>query len=138
MKILALDIGDKWIGSAISDALNISAKPFKTISADELINFLQTVIQKFNLKAIVIGYPKTLRGTHSQQTEKIIALTNILKQNFPDKEFVLWDERLTSKQAATFGQEKSKENKLRSHSIAAALILQSYLDYISFKANNEK
>ncbi len=96
MKILALDIGDRWTGMAISDPLGI---------------------------------------LESDQTKKVLELTETLKNLFPAIEWKMWDERLTSKQAATIKSTRTKEDKLRSHAIAAAIFLGSYLEYKRFHEN---
>ena len=135
MKILALDIGDVWTGTALSDALNMFAKPYKTVRAEQLDEFLKNIFKKEKIETVVIGYPKTLRGTESEQTKKVVAHKELLTQQFPDVTWVLWDERLTSKQAAGIKKAKTKEEKQESHSIAAALILTSYLDHLHFIQN---
>jgi len=132
MRILALDIGDRWTGVAISDPLGILPRPYATAKTGELDTFLEKVIAKEHISTIIVGLPTTLRGTESEQTKKIIAMTDELKIKFPAIEWKLWDERFTSKQAATIKQAKTKEDKLRSHAIAAALILSTYLDYRRF------
>jgi len=138
MKILALDIGDRWTGSAISDPLGMFARPYRTVATTELESFLTEVIEQENIKRIVVGHPKTLRGTESEQTKKIKAHKQELEKKFTMVTWELWDERLTSKMAgATPGQrgKKSKADKLRSHSIAAAFILDSYLSYLQNQKN---
>ena len=132
MKILALDIGDRWIGVAISDPLGILPRPYDTTKASDLYDFLEKVITKEHISTIVVGLPTTMRGTESEQTKKIISLTRELEEKFPHIQWKLWDERLTSKQAASIKSAKTKEQKLQSHAIAAALILQTYLDYKRF------
>lgn len=129
MKIVALDVGDRWIGVAISDPLGILARPYTTIKAAELFTFIETVIPKENVSIIVVGLPTTLRGTHSEQTKKIIAITEELEKMFTVIEWKLWDERFSSQQAAKIKSIKTKEDKLRSHALAAALILSSYLEF---------
>ncbi len=135
MKILALDMGDKWVGSAISDPLLMFARPYKTIKAHELNSFLEETLKKEIISTIVIGYPKTLRGTESQQTIKIKLQKEELEKKFPTIKWQLWDERLTSKMASKIKKEKTKEDKLKSHSIAAALILETYLSYLQIQKN---
>ena len=134
-KILALDIGDQWTGTALSDSLGLTAQPYETIPTTQLKTFITKIIQKENLKDIVIGYPITLRGTESLQTKKIVSKKKELEEAFPIVSWHLWDERLTSKQAATIKKAKTKEEKLQSHSIAAAIILQTYLEYLYQQSN---
>jgi putative Holliday junction resolvase len=130
-KILSLDIGDQWVGVAISDKLGLLAKPYDTIILSELENFLKKIIEKEKINIIVIGYPKTMKGTKSEQTKKIIKEKEKLEKIFNQVTFILWDERLSSKRAQQLKQAKTKEEKLKSHSIAAAFILDSYLTYIT-------
>lgn len=144
MKILALDLGDVWIGSAISDALKITCKPLTTVKVGELDSYLRDLLQKEYISVVVVGYPKTVGdGGHSDQTKKIIAEKERLEAEFKECKgavlaWILWDERFSSKRAA--GVQKgipSKEDKMKSHSIAASFILQSYLDHLAFNRPEE-
>lgn len=130
MKIIALDIGDVWTGIAISDALGMLARPYQTVKSNSLESFLALLLKEEQIKTIVVGYPKTLRGTESQQTKKVKMKKEKLEQLFADVSWELWDERLTSKQAEALKKATTAEAKKKSHSIAAALILSSYLDYL--------
>ena len=132
MKILALDIGDRWTGVAISDPLGILPRPYDTCKTADLYTFLEKVIPKEYISTIVVGLPTTMRGTESDQTKKVIAMTQELKAHFSTIEWTMWDERLTSKQAAGIKSTKTKEDKLRSHAIAAAIFLSTYLEYKRF------
>lgn len=133
MKILALDLGDVYTGVAISDSENIIAKPYKTIDSKELNSFIKEIINKENINFIVIGYPKTMQGKISIQTQKVIDLKSDLEKRFPNVSWIFWDERLTSKNAEKLKKNKQKEDKIKLHSIAAALILQSYLEFLRIK-----
>ena len=133
MKILALDMGDRWIGSAMSDPIGMFAWPYKTVDIRIIESFLQETITQEGIKTIVAGVPKTLRDTESDQTRKVKADIEQLQIKFPAISWILWDERWTSQQASKIKRTKTKEDKLYSHSIAAALILGSYLDYIAFQ-----
>lgn len=140
MKILALDLGDVWIGSALSDGLGISCRPYKTVQLSELEKFLETTLSQEPIATVVVGYPKTVgAGTESEQTKKIVMLKEGLEQKFSNVSWVLWDERLSSKRAAEArrGQFKDKEEKMLGHSIAASFILQTYLDYLAFARAND-
>ncbi len=137
MRILALDLGDKWVGTALSDALGITCKPYKTIMLPQLPEFLQATIPLERITTVVIGYPKTFSGGQSDQTRKIVAEKERLEQQFGQVNdvtmtWILWDERLSSKRAQELVQRaRTPEEKQKSHSIAAAFILQTYLDHLA-------
>lgn len=135
MKILSLDLGDVWVGSAISDALGISCRPLQTVKLEELEQFLAKIFLQEPISTVVVGYPKTLgSGGESDQTKKIVQQKEVLEQKFNSVEWVLWDERLSSKRAeeARRGHVKDKKEKQLGHSIAASFILQTYLDHLAF------
>ena len=141
MKILALDLGDKWIGSAISDVLAITCKPYETTTIENIDSFLKNILHEELIDTIVIGLPITTKGTESEQTKKTILFKKSLENKFnlingQKIEWVLWDERFSSKRAnAILNKTKkttSKNNKQKDHNIAAAFILQSYLDNKAF------
>ncbi|MFA6534909.1 MAG: Holliday junction resolvase RuvX [Candidatus Babeliales bacterium] len=141
MKILALDLGDKWVGSAISDPLGITCKPLKTVELDNLKPFLKDTLSTQPISIVVVGYPKTFSGTESDQTKKIVKLKEELELefsnvNFTDIKWILWDERLSSKRALEIQSGKyDPESKRQNHSLAAAFILQNYLDHLAFNKN---
>ena len=72
MRSLALDIGDKTIGIAASDLLNITAQGVKTIrrtSDKEDLRQLGEIINQYDAKILVIGYPKNMNGTEGERCE---------------------------------------------------------------------
>ena len=129
MKIMALDLGDAWVGVALSDPLRFFAKPFKTVAAADLETFLAQALVQEKVSEVVVGYPKTMQGTESDQTRLVVATKEKLEMMYPTIKWVLWDERLTSQQARKMRNPKNKEEKLLQHSIAAAIILESYLPF---------
>jgi putative Holliday junction resolvase len=129
MKSLGLDIGDVWTGIAISDALGMFAHPLTTVKTDDLSSFLEKTLKKENVRYVVVGYPKTLRGTESDQTKKTSSLVQKLEKDFSFVDWVLWDERLTSKYARKQQQGKRRKKKEEVHAVAAAFILTLFLDY---------
>lgn len=133
MKIVALDLGDVWTGSAISDELGITARPYQTVKSTDLIPFLHNLIETEPVDTIIVGYPKTMGGTESEQTKKVVSKKDELKSIFPQITWTLWDERLSSKQASGLKKTKNKDDKIASHSVAAAIILTNYLMYASIK-----
>lgn len=138
MRIASLDLGDVWVGIALSDPLHMLARPYKTVKLPELLPAIQELINKEQVSLIVVGEPTTLRGTASEQTVKIREQLAGLQAQFSTITWHLWDERLTSKQASTIQRASSKEEKQRQHSVAAALILRSYLDHLAWKKNSEE
>jgi len=130
MKMLALDVGDKWTGSAICDPLGIVARPYKTVKTSDLELFLKETIDSENVKKVIVGYPKTMRGTESEQTKKVKHMKEKLEKTFDMVSWELWDERLSSKRAGQLKKVTSKEDKKFSHSVAASFILDSYLTFI--------
>ena len=131
MRFLALDLGDVWTGTAVSDPLKIISTPLKTIKTINLITELKEIINNKNIEKIIIGYPKTMKGNESNQTKKILILKEKIKNNFKDIQIILWDERLSSKRADLLKKSNKKEDKIHKHSIAAALILELYLKFIN-------
>ncbi len=135
-KIMALDLGDQWVGIALTDVSRVFARPYKTVSVQELNSFLAKTIVDEQVDLIVVGYPKTMKGGESEQTRKIVAYKEKLEEAFPNVEFLLWDERLSSQRAQTLATRKTREEKLRSHALAAAFILDSYVTYLQARREN--
>lgn len=131
MKILALDLGDVWTGTALSDGLQILARPYKTVKTDVLEAFLIETFKEERISTVIVGLPQTLRGTESDQTRKTIAYKEKLETQFPKYTWILWDERLSSKQAQQLNIPKDDKQKI--HSLAAALVLETYLMNLQFK-----
>ena len=71
MKILALDIGDVWVGTALSDSLGITCKPYQTVREGDLKQFLLDIIKKENIIKIVVGHPVTMKGEVQHQAKKV-------------------------------------------------------------------
>lgn len=129
MKIIGLDIGDVWVGVAITDALGMFARPYKTFHVKEFDAGIREVFAQEKIDKVIIGYPKTMRGTVSDQTKKVEQEKERLAAMFPELTWILWDERLSSKRANTLRQAKTPEQKKQSHAIAAAFILSSYIEF---------
>ena len=126
-KIAALDLGDAWIGVALSDTLRFFARPYTTIKKAELTAYLNELLKTELIDTIVIGLPKTMKGDLSEQTKKVLSHKEFLAKEFPDITWVLWDERLSSKRAMSLQKIKKVHSKQSEHAIAAAFILDSYL-----------
>ncbi len=130
-RILAIDYGTKRTGLAWTDALRFSVNPLTAVSPDAAFGFIQQNIQEIDL--IVIGMPLDFRGNQTNATESVINFRNRLKNAFPETELVEIDESYTSTEARDYliqlgYKKKDREKKENVDMVAAAIILQRYLD----------
>ena len=141
MRKLALDVGDKTIGVAVSDALNITAQGVTTIERVGIrkdAGKVMDLIKEYDCDTVVIGLPKKLDGTDSIQTEKVYEFRSMLENKMTssgmgDVSIVYQDERLTTAMAEKVLIEADVSRRGRKKVIdkqAAVIILQSYLDFI--------
>lgn len=144
MKVLALDVGDKTIGVAVSDALLITAQGLMTIERVGIRKDAAKVIdlvKEHNCTTIVVGLPKNLNGTDSIQTEKVYEFKTMLENKMrstglSNVNLVYQDERFTTVIAERVLIEADVSRKKRKEVIdkqAAIIILQSYLDGLKNK-----
>lgn len=131
-RILALDLGDVWVGTALSDPLGIVCRPLETVKRKEIIPFLRTSIPQFHIGLVLIGWPAGAHGEDNEQTRKTRTFFDLCQKTFPQVAWELLDEYLTSQLAVGHQQEvknqkRSAESKRQSHSIAAAFLLRDYL-----------
>ena len=139
MKVIGLDVGDKTIGVALSDDLNITAQGLMTINRVGIRKDTSKVIElvkQYDCETIVIGLPLNLDGTDSIQTEKVREFTDLLKNKLRSSgkqkiDVVFQDERFSTVIAENVLIEADLSRKKRKDVIdtqAATVILQSYLD----------
>ncbi len=139
MKIIALDVGDKTIGIALSDDLLITAQGLMTIERVGIrkdTGKVMDLIREYNCDTVVIGLPKNLNGTDSIQTEKVYEFKTMLENKMKssgmkDIGIVYQDERFTTVLAEKVLIEADVSRKKRKDVIdkqAAVLILQGYLE----------
>ena len=139
MRKIALDVGDKTIGVAVSDKLLVTAQGLTTIErvgarkdAGKVLDF----IKEYECDTVVIGLPKKLDGTDSPQTEKVYEFRTMLENKMKSSglghiEIVYQDERFTTVMAEKVLIEADVRRSKRKEVIdkqAAVLILQGYLD----------
>ncbi len=133
MRVMALDVGDKAIGVAVSDALFITAQPRPTIrrrSFKSDIDAIREVVERDEIREIVVGNPLHMSGRQSLQGEKIARFAKALHKVL-DIPIVFWDERLTSFAAEQHLEEMGlnwRKRRAQVDKIAAMIILQNYLD----------
>jgi putative Holliday junction resolvase len=133
-RVLAIDLGTKRTGLAVTDPLKITANPLETIETEKLLTYLQAYCAKEEVEALVLGHPTRLNGQDNEMTPKVLKLKEDLLKIFPNKKIVLIDERFTSKMAMqtmiAMGSKKKdrKEKAGNLDKVSAAIILQSYLE----------
>ena len=133
MRILALDVGEKRIGVALSDPTGLLATPLTTIERkgqDSDIDAALRLATEHEVGEIVVGLPLSMSGRRGPQAGRVDAFVRALAER-TDIPLKSVDERLSSVQAERMLRESGIEpskNKARIDSAAAAIILQSYLD----------
>jgi putative Holliday junction resolvase len=143
-RILSIDYGQKRVGFAVTDELQICAQALETVHVSQAFNFLKNYIEREKVDTIVVGEPKTMNNTNSDAERFIEPFVNRLKKELKDIEIVRFDERFTSKMAFQTlidagVSKKTRTNKALLDKISATIILQSYLEYCSrFKVQGSK
>ena len=135
MRILALDHGTKRIGVAVSDETKTIAQPLEYIPAEPFVDFLarlKKLLVEKEISLVLIGLPRNMDGSYGPAAEKVQTFVGVLRSaiTVPIK---MWDERLTSAQANRVliqGGVRRDKRKEKVDKMAAAILLQSYLDGI--------
>jgi putative holliday junction resolvase len=130
-KILAIDLGTKRVGLAVSDPLKIIASPLSIIpftNMDSLVSRLLVILAENSVEKTIIGFPIREDGTEGAGCIASKKLEDKLRENGIDT--VLWDERYSSKIAGYYLREcgiKSRDSKDKLDSLSACVLLDSYL-----------
>ncbi len=133
MRILALDVGDRRIGLAISDEKGWTAQALETLVRKDLrqdLLHLTELIRSRGVTEVVVGLPRHLDGHLGPQAQKVLTFVESLKTQM-SVPVLMWDERLTSREAErTLIEAHVSRSKRKTvvDQMAAVLILQSYLD----------
>ncbi len=133
MRTLGIDLGEKRIGLALSDPLGVIASPlevFEFAGQEEALKHIAAVVRQKGVEEIVVGLPLMMNGTCGPKAEEAKEFAAAL-QNRVEAPVVCWDERLTTTQAQRAlleGDVSRAGRKMRVDMVAAALLLQSYLD----------
>jgi putative Holliday junction resolvase len=132
MRKIGLDVGDKRIGVAVSDALGLTAQGINTIDRKGSVEALKKIIAEYEVDSIIVGIPKMLNGTIGIQGEKVMEFINELKKAI-SLPVTLWDERLSTlaaERALLEANVRRKKRKSLRDKVSAIVILQNYLDSI--------
>lgn len=132
-RIMALDVGESTLGIALSDPLGLTAQPLTTIrrvGPRKDLKALSELINRHEVDKIVVGLPLRLQGDAGPAAMETMSFVQRLEKSLVVP-IVTWDERLTTVQAERALLEADVSRRRRKQiidSVAAALILQSYLD----------
>jgi len=129
-RILGLDVGDRRIGLAISTPEGGLAVPLRVLERrrdDSDIEAIAALARAEQVETLVVGHPLSMDGSAGPQARRVEAFARLLAKatGLP---FTLWDERLSSVQAERAVRPLRGRRRAPSDDLAAAIILQSYLD----------
>jgi putative holliday junction resolvase len=137
MRVLALDVGERRVGIAISDPTGALARPLQGLvrgSREEDFAAVAAIVSEYDIGLVVVGLPFSLDGTEGPQARRIAGYADRLA-DYLHTRIVLWDERFTTAEAEEILRQSRSEKKRRRartsgelDAIAAAVILQSFLD----------
>lgn len=137
MRIMGLDFGSKTVGVAVSDPTGLIATGLEIVRREredklrQTLARIESLIEEYEVSKIVLGYPKNMNDTEGERVQKTLAFKEMLERRTA-LEVVLWDERLTTVEADAVMMEagiRREDRKKYVDKIAAAFILQGYLDY---------
>lgn len=136
---MGLDLGTKRVGVALSDDLGLTAQAQTVLPRGglaELLAQIKTLVDEHGVERIVVGLPRRMNGSLGREAQRALAVADQLRAGL-GLEVVTWDERLSSVAAERILLEadltRKKRKKVRDK-VAAAYILQGYLDYLRASA----
>lgn len=148
MRVVGLDLGERRIGVAVSDASGTLARPLKTIerrradsdAVEQVHALIAEVAAEDGVGSVVVGMPSRLDGSPSPQTLRIRQMVSLLTARLPMPVFTQ-DERLSSHEAEerlSFREKDWRKRKAKLDAAAAAVILQDFLDARTLTGKREE
>ncbi|MCF2489736.1 Holliday junction resolvase RuvX [Dyadobacter sp. CY347] len=132
-RLLAIDYGAKRTGIAVTDPLQIIATALDTVRTHDLLEFLKKYAATEPIEAFIVGMPKRLDNTESENAARVTSFIKVLKKTFPEIPVHTHDERFTSSMAlqsmiASGSKKSDRREKGNIDKISATIILQSYME----------
>ncbi len=143
MRIMALDLGEKYIGVAISDPLGLTSAGLLKIDRKSIKKDLYEIhrlVEEYAAERVVLGLPLNMNGTRGPAAEHAEAFARRLKGRLRVP-VTMWDERLstvTAEKVLIEGDVRRKERREVIDKMAAVVILQSYLDFLKSTHNKSQ
>jgi len=133
MRILAIDYGQKRTGLAVTDPLQLIANGLTTVATKDLEAFVLDYVGREEVERIVVGQPRQMDGSDSENMRRITPFVNRLRKMLPETPIELFDERFTSVLAHRAMLEsgigkKARQNKALVDEISATIILQGWME----------
>lgn len=140
MRYLGLDLGTRTLGISMSDPMHTIASTYKTIRFEEeqyetLLPELKQIIQEYNIEKIVLGFPKNMNNSIGERAQTTLQFKEMLEKKL-NIEVILQDERRSTVEATYYMVQADisrKKRKKKVDSLAANIILQTYLDKMEEK-----
>ncbi len=132
-RIVALDVGQKRTGIAVTDPMQVIATGLCTQPTHEVVNFLKEYLATNEVELLVVGEPKTVHGVPSESMQFITPLLKHIERIFPELPIQMHDERFTSRMAQraileSGAKKKQRQDKGLVDKVSATIILQSFLE----------
>jgi putative Holliday junction resolvase len=133
-RVLAVDWGTRRVGVAVSDETRSLARTLPTlnvISGSQTVEKLVALARELQVDTVVLGFPVHMSGREGEGAQRVLRLAAKLEELLPGLRILTWDERLTSHQAEEILRERGERlrgNKGRLDQVAAAVLLQCFLD----------
>lgn len=139
-RYLALDVGTKTIGVAVSDELGLTAQGVTTIQRKNFRSAFAELIEimnRFETRSLIVGLPKNMNGTEGSQCQSVRDFIREVQSRIEDLEIQFWDERLSTVEATRSLLEADLSRRKRKQVIdkqAAVIILQNFLDSLRLRS----
>ncbi|MDX2175752.1 MAG: Holliday junction resolvase RuvX [Candidatus Sumerlaeia bacterium] len=128
--MLALDVGDRWVGVALSRS-RIVCEPLATIERKgrtQILDAVQRLVEEHRAGEVVLGLPLLRDGSKGDQAEKVLAFGRSLQRRLGRVPVRYQDERYTSLEAGEIRREAELGDRHATDALAAAIILRDYMD----------
>lgn len=138
-RYLGVDYGTKRVGLAISDGLGLTARPLEVVLRGDVVDRVAELIAEFDVQKVIIGLPTGLAGEEGASVLGARALADEIATS-SEVEVELVDERFTSRMAESALLEsgmRRRDRRATVDKVAAAIILQGYLDSLGSEGNQE-
>lgn len=132
-RIVGVDFGERRVGIAVSDPTGLIARTAGIVerrSDQQAAEHIARLVREWNAEAVVVGLPLNADGSEGFQARRVRRFVSRLQEMVGECPIILWDESLSSIEARDLLAERGKVSRQRRHhdDVAAAVILQSYLD----------